>query len=117
MSRELLFSVTAKDLEFNYSRGSGKGGQKRNKTSSKVQCVHKASGAMGISDDTRSQHKNKRIAFIRMAESTKFKNWHRIEVARRMGREHEIKEAVDIALHSSNIKVEGKNEQGQWVQI
>ena len=56
MTKKLLFSVTAADCRFDYYRGSGKGGQKRNKTSSAVRCTHIASGAVGASDDTRSQH-------------------------------------------------------------
>lgn len=76
MAKELLFSVTEKDCKFTASRGSGRGGQKRNKTSTKVRCVHKESGAVGVSDDTRDQHKNKRIAFKRMSETQVFCEWH-----------------------------------------
>lgn len=104
--KKILFSVTAKDCEFNYFRGSGKGGQKRNKTSSGVRCKHISSGAVGVSDDTRSQHKNKSIAFERMAQTQEFKSWHRREIARFLGDERKIKENVENALHPSNIKIE-----------
>ena len=50
----ILFSVTAKDCRWDYFRGSGKGGQKSNMTSSRVRCTHKESGAVGQSDETRS---------------------------------------------------------------
>ena len=106
MVKEILFSVTAKDCHFDYYRGSGKGGQKRNKTSSAVRCTHIASGAVGQSEDSRSQHDNKIIAFKRMAESKKFKNWHKIEVARTTGEIQRINEKVNKHLNENNLLVE-----------
>ena len=108
----LLFSVTRKDCKFDYFRGSGKGGQKRNKTSSGVRCIHLASGAVGVSDDTRSQHQNKRIAFERMSNSKRFKDWHKIEVARRLGILNQIENKVHRMI-KQQIKVEVFKE-GKW---
>lgn len=82
--KELLFSVTAKDCDFVATRGTGKGGQKRNKTSSAVRCTHRDSGAVGFSDDTRSQRQNKIIAFDRMTKTTEFNTWHVREIAAKM---------------------------------
>lgn len=113
MGKELMFSVTAADCRFDYFRGTGKGGQKRNKTSSGVRCTHKASGAVGVSDDTRSQHENKRIAFVRMAESETFKNWHRTEVARRSGDLAAAADYADTEIRSSRISVDVKVD-GKW---
>lgn len=112
--RELLFSVTASDCRFDYFRGSGKGGQKRNKTSSAVRCTHEASGAVGQSEATRSQLQNKRTAFRMMAESAKFKAWHKMEVSRRCGRVDRAQAATDRAMLPSNIRVEVKDH-GRWV--
>ena len=117
MVRELLFSVTAKDCRFDYYRGSGKGGQKRNKTSSAVRCTHLASGAVGQSDDTRSQHKNKPIAFRRMAETVKFKAWHKLETARVTGRLTEIEKMIDRTTRPKFLRVEGKDDNGRWTEI
>ncbi len=103
---ELLFSVTAKDCRWDYFRGSGKGGQKRNKTESGCRCTHIASGAVGVSDDTRSQHKNKRTAFVRMTETAKFKAWHKRECARHTGELLKIEDAVDQAMRPWNLKEE-----------
>lgn len=111
---ELLFSITAKDCRFDYFRGTGKGGQKRNKTSSGVRCTHKQSGAVGVSDDTRSQHDNKKIAFQRMADSTTFKAWHKMEVARRTGALAAAQDYVDRELNSRRILVEVQ-QNGKWV--
>lgn len=43
-------------------RGTGRGGQKRNRTSSAIRVTHPASGVAASSDETRSQHKNREIA-------------------------------------------------------
>lgn len=113
MTKELLFSVTAADCRFDYYRGTGPGGQKRNKTESGVRCTHIASGAVGSSDETRSQHENKRKAFRKMAESAEFKAWHLMECARRSGLLREIQEKVDAMMH--NIKIESFNvKEGRW---
>lgn len=114
MTKEILFSVTASDCRWDYFRGSGKGGQKRNKTSSGVRCTHIVSGAVGQSDDTRSQHTNKRIAFERMINTDTFKMWHRLECARRMGDEMKIRDAVNEAMKPWNIHEEIQVN-GKWI--
>jgi len=116
MAKELLFTVTANDCDWQYLRGTGPGGQKRNKTETKVRCVHRASGASGESDLTRSQHENKKIAFRKMAESKEFKLWHKLETARRMGDQLTIAEKVDRAMDDANLKLEGRVD-GRWVPI
>lgn len=113
MPKQLLFSVTAKDCDWSYTRGSGKGGQKRNKTSTAVHCKHRASGAYGYSDDTRSQHKNKATAFTRMAQDSKFETWRRLETARRTGEQAAIGAKVEREMRQ--VKVEFK-ENGKWVE-
>ena len=115
MMKSTLFSLTEKDFEFTYSCGSGPGGQKRNKTSSKVRCFHRPSGAEGVSDETRSQHQNKKLAFKKMADSDKFQKWIRHEIARVTGQLKEIEEKVEYEL-KHNILVEVKDEQGKWVK-
>lgn len=112
---ELLFSVTKDDCRWDYFRCPGKGGQKVNKTSSGVRCTHKASGAVGQACDERSQHLNKRLAFERMAASNEFKDWHRIEVARRTGQLEQSKRRVEQEMQ--RIRVEVKNEDGRWVEV
>ena len=114
MNKELLFSVTANDCDWNYVAASSKGGQKANKTASKVFCKHRASGAIGTSNDTRSQTQNKQIAFKRMSETKEFKNWHKLECAKTSGQLQEIEEKLDHEM-KYNTKVEVK-ENGRWVK-
>jgi len=112
--KEILFSVGKDDCKWEYFRCPGPGGQKVNKTSSGVRCKHPPSGAMGQATDTRSQHQNKVLAFERMANSKEFKEWHRVECARRTGKLDESKRNVDREM--KNIKVEVK-EDGKWVEV
>lgn len=116
MTKEVLFTVGANDCDWTYMRGTGPGGQKRNKTSSKVRCLHRASGAIGESDETRSQHDNKRLAFRKMAETAEFKAWHKIETAKRVGTLVSIEDNVNQAMRDTNLKVEGRVD-GKWVPI
>lgn len=52
---EKIFSVTLKDCVVETKRGSGKGGQNRNKRDTAVRIVHLPSGAVGESQEQRSQ--------------------------------------------------------------
>jgi protein subunit release factor B len=110
----LLFSVTKDDCDWSYTRGTGNGGQKKNKTSSAVHCTHKASGAHGYSEASRSQHDNKRDAFLKMIETDKFKRWHHLEVLRKSGEMEQIETKVKKSLLEvkTEVKVDGK-----WTEV
>lgn len=114
MARELLFSVTAADCDWSYTRGTGKGGQKKNKTNSAVHCSHRASGGHGYAEDTREQHKNRSIAFERMCKTKEFKEWHELEIMRRTGQAAAIEDNVNREMN--RIKVEIKD-QGLWKEV
>lgn len=114
--KEVLFTVTANDCDWQYVRSSGPGGQNVNKRSTKVRCVHRASGAMGESDETRHQIQNKKIAFRKMAETAEFKAWHKLETARRLGTLIDVDDYVNRTMRDTNLKVEGKVD-GKWVPI
>lgn len=115
MSKELLFSITANDCEWSYTRGTGKGGQKKNKTSSAVHCMHRPSGAHGYSEASRSQRDNKEDAFRKMADTKEFKDWMRLEIARRTGQLLEIEDAVNREMN--RVTVEVKDEEGRWTKV
>ena len=75
MVRELVLSVSIHDCTVQTFRGSGAGGQHRNKTSSGVRVIHPPSGARGESCEERSQLQNKKAAFLRMVETPAFQAW------------------------------------------
>ena len=54
--KELLFSLTAKDFEFQTFCTGGKGGQHRNAKQNGVRCLHRESGARGEHRDGREQY-------------------------------------------------------------
>jgi protein subunit release factor A len=105
MNKELLFSVTIKDCDVQTFRAGGKGGQHQNKTETGVRIIHRASGAVGEARDERSQHMNKKNAFLRMARSEKFKTWHRLECARRLGLPS-VDEIVDDQMSEKNLRID-----------
>lgn len=114
MTKELLFSVTAKDCDWSYTRGTGKGGQAKNKTSSAVHCSHRPSGAYAYSEESRSQRDNKISAFKKMVNSKKFKAWQKLECARKTGVLLSVEDKVKSEM--KKIKVEIK-ENDKWVEI
>ena len=66
LTRNQLLALTDDELlrvcRVERRRGTGPGGQKRNKTESAVTVLHEASGCSGSSDETRSQISNRLIA-------------------------------------------------------
>lgn len=114
MDKRPLFSVTAQDCDWSYTRGTGAGGQKRNKTSSAVHCTHRASGARGYSEASRSQLDNRRDAFEKMSATKEFQQWVRIEYMRRTGELLAIEQAVERELQ--RVKTEIKID-GIWTQV
>lgn len=55
-----------KQCEVETKRGTGRGGQKRNKTDTAVRLRHRPTGLVAQSDQTRSQHQNRRSALRRL---------------------------------------------------
>jgi protein subunit release factor A len=108
MARELLFSITKKDFKIETMRGSGNGGQHRNKTDSAVRITHIASGAVGYSEDERHQPQNKKKALERLVKSQKFQVWHKQKCAElMMSDEHkEILKEVEYSMREENLKIE-----------
>lgn len=109
MDKQLLFSVTKKDLRIETMRGSGKGGQNRNKRDTAVRITHFDSGAVGYSEDERSQGQNKKKAFERLINSDKFQNWMKIKASEVIGvvkTQEEIKKEVDEWMNEKYLKIE-----------
>lgn len=112
MGKELAVSVTLKDCDVETKRGSGKGGQNRNKRDTAVRIVHRASGAVGESEEERSQLQNKKTAFKRMTETKKFQAWLR----KQRGQVTLAEIQVSEWMRPRNLKMEVKDENGEWAQ-
>lgn len=110
--RELLFRLTRKDFIVEAKRGSGKGGQNRNVTNSACRIKHPDSGAEGQAQDERSYKQNESLAFKRLIATDKFKKWHKLETARRLGQLDEIDQVVEAQM--KQIQVDVKKD-GKWV--
>lgn len=114
MNKEPMLSITAKDFEWSYTKGTGAGGQKRNKTSSAVHCLHRLSGAHGYSEASRSQADNKQDAWNKCINDKQFKSWLHRETMRRTGQELEIERKVEEEMRK--VKLEIKQD-GKWIEV
>ena len=75
-SKELLFSITRKDLKIDYFSGTGAGGQHRNKHQNCVRLRHSVSGAIVTGQSHRERRSNIKEALNNLVSSPKFKIWH-----------------------------------------
>jgi protein subunit release factor A len=117
--RKLLFSVTKKDLEIQTFCSGGKGGSHQNATQSGVRIIHHASGARGESREHRYQKQNKEAAFVRMATSSVFQAWLKVETSRRLMDQHQlhrrVNKKVDQWIAPKNLKVQMLRD-GKWIE-
>ena len=113
--RELLFSVTKKDLTINYFSGTGAGGQHRNKHQNCVRMSHRDSGAMATGQRHRERQANLRDAFKSLVESFKFKAWCSAKTTEiKLGQT--IEEAVADEMDPGNLKIEIRGDDGKWIE-
>lgn len=109
MSKQLLFSVTKEDCDFETFRSGGNGGQNQNKVESGVRCRHRESGAVGESRNYREQLRNKVEAFKRMANTIQFQMWRRMkarEILNNISMEEHLNKIVDDSMREENLKIE-----------
>ena len=111
----LLFTLSKSKGDFIVQpfKGSGKGGQKRNKTMSACRIIHTASNTVSECQEERSFEQNKKKAFERLLEKDSFKSWHKLEIAKSLGRVADIESEVNKAMN--NVKVE-ICVNGKWVE-
>lgn len=114
--KQPLFSVTKKDFRIDYYRGTGKGGQKRNKTENCCRITHIESGAVGKSEEGRSRLHNQHTAFKRCIETEIFQKWYKLGVARRLGRLADIEQEVERSMRPENLRVEIQDGEGRWTE-
>ena len=116
MNKKLLFSVTKKDLEIQTFTSGGPGGQNQNRCQTGIRIIHKESGAVGEARDTRSQHANKKLAFGRLANSSKFRLWLKLKTYEIISQKT-IEERVEEQMNPKFFKTEIKDEKGKWVEL
>ena len=79
-------------------RASGAGGQHVNKTESALRLTHPPSGVVVVSQDTRSQHRNRETAFARLIERLRRLNHvprkRRLEAKKQVGAKKAIRGRV-----------------------
>jgi protein subunit release factor A len=112
MAKKRVLSVTIKDCKVETKRGSGAGGQNRNKRDTAVKIIHEPSGAVGESQEERSQLQNKKTAFKRMAESPKFTAWYKKQIGQVTLAQIQVSEQ----MRPRNLKMEIKDASGKWVE-
>jgi protein subunit release factor B len=115
--KKLLFSLSKAKGDFRVQpyKGSGNGGQKKNKTMSACRIYHDASGAVAQSEEERSFFQNRKIAFKRLIESDIFQKWHKVQAATIMGAFAGIEDEVNRDMRSKNLKVEILQD-GKWIE-
>jgi len=115
--KELLFSLSKPKGDFVIQpfKGSGAGGQHRNKKETACRIVHPASGAVGECQEERYFEVNKKRAFERLCQSKKFQAWLKIETARQMGKLKDIDDEVERQMR--NVKVEVRDESGRFTEV
>ncbi|NLZ53088.1 MAG: peptide chain release factor-like protein [Thermoanaerobacteraceae bacterium] len=114
--RKLLYSLSKKDFKMEFFRSGGKGGQHQNKTSSGVRIKHPASGAVGECRETRSQHRNKKIAFERLIKTPEFQRWHKIQCAKALGCAIDTEKWLEEQMKPENLRIEIRKD-GRWSEI
>lgn len=116
--RKLLFSLSKNKGDFRIQayRGTGNGGQKKNKTFNACRIWHDASGAMTQCEEQRSFEQNKKRAFEKLLETEEFKKWHKIETAKKLGLFKDIDEYVNDQMDLKNLKIETQVD-GKWIEL
>lgn len=111
--KELLFSVTKKDLDITFFSGTGPGGQNRNKVQNCVRMRHPDSGAHSTGQSNRDRQANLKEAFLTLVNSPTFKIWHTKKTHELISGKT-VEQRVMESMVESNLKVECRNEEGKW---
>lgn len=116
LNEEKITICTRKDFNVSYFVGPGKGGQKKQKCHTGVHIIHKESGAFGRNSETRSQEKNKELAFEKLRNHPKFKIWLNKKLFELREKET-MEENILKSLTPENLKYEIQDKNGKWIEV
>lgn len=115
MPKELLFSITKKDLKIDYFSGSGAGGQHRNKHQNCVRMYHRDSGVRTTGQSHRERKANLREAFANLIKHGSFRMWQNMRIQEVL-RGKTIEKEVEEMIQADNLKIECQ-ECGKWIEV
>jgi protein subunit release factor B len=99
-----------------FNGGGGAGGQHKNRHNNCCRITHDMSGAIGIGTKERSAHQNQKLAFEAMMKHPKMRWWLSAKLKEiRTG--ETLEQRLEKAMQPKNLKIEGIDEKGQWVEI
>ena len=104
IKRMTILGLLEKDLKETFTHGSSKGGQKANKTSSKVILLHIPTSTQVQNNATRSQHDNRyfaRKALCQKVEGADSLAIQKIQKQKKRARRKAIKKLDDLTSQSS----------------
>jgi len=113
--KELLFSITKKDLNITFFSGTGAGGQYRNKHQNCVRIIHPESGAIATGQSNRDRQSNIKEALDGLVKNGKFKVWHNRKIQEVITKKS-LDDIVDDLIQEKNLKVEQKVDD-KWIEI
>lgn len=113
-AKDLIFSVTRKDLNITYFSGQGAGGQHRNRHNNCVRINHSESGVTVQATEHRSLIQNKTLAFKRLVGDRVFRTWLHTTASLMLKDGKTVEELVNDMMKDENLKVEEIIE-GRWV--
>lgn len=105
MTKELLFSITKKDLKITFFSGRGAGGQHRNRHQNCVRIHHKESGVLVTGQSHREKRQNVKEALKNLVNHKKFKLWNMKKVSEILDGKS-IEQKVEEMMSEENLKIE-----------
>lgn len=101
--------VRRPDLRVDTLRGSGKGGQNRNKRDTAVRITHLPTGLVGYAEDQRTQGQNKKLAFQRLAVQL-------VPIMKREATKERFRASSEVVrtYHEPDNRVTDARLSGQW---
>jgi len=111
--KDLIFSLTKKDLEITFFSGQGAGGQHRNRHNNCVRIHHPESGVTVQATEHKSLTQNKVLAFKRLVKNKQFDCWLKTTASLILKSGKTINDVVEEQMDKKNLKIE-KKVNGKW---